>query len=167
MKTDCLVRASTDADVPAITDIYRSNVLQGTGTFEIEPPDEAEIARRRNEVVKKGLPWLVAEVDGRVVGYAYAAPYRAREAYRFTLEDSIYIDPRLFGRGIGRTLLEVLISDCQHGGYRQMIAVIGDSQNLGSIRVHAACGFEHVGTMKTVGLKFERWLDVVIMQRTL
>lgn len=167
MTTDFLVRASTDADVPAITAIYRSHVSQGTGSFEIEPPDEAEIAQRRAEIVQRGLPWLVADIEGRVVGYAYAGLYRAREAYRYTLEDSVYIHPDLMGRGIGRALLEALIEACRAGGFRQLIAVIGDSENEGSIRVHAACGFEHVGVLKSVGLKFDRWIDVVIMQRSL
>jgi phosphinothricin acetyltransferase len=167
MTTDFLVRASTDADIPAITAIYRSHVLHGTGSFEVEPPHEAELARRRADVVQRGLPWLVADIEGRVVGYAYAGLYRAREAYRFTLEDSVYIHPDQMGRGIGRALLEALIETCKAGGFRELIAVIGDSGNEGSIRVHAACGFKHVGVMKNVGLKFDRWLDVVIMQRSL
>lgn len=162
-----VVRASTDADIPAITAIYRSHVLHGTGSFEIEPPDEEEIGRRRAKIVRSGLPWLVADIEGRVVGYAYAGLYHAREAYRFTLEDSVYIHPDLMGRGIGRALLEALIERCKAGGFRQLIAVIGDSANEGSIRVHAACGFEHTGTLKSVGLKFDRWIDVVIMQRSL
>ena len=159
-----IVRASTDADVPAIAAIYRHHVLEGTATFEIEPPDEVEVARRRQDLVQRGFPWLVAEVDGAVVGYAYAGPFRAREAYRFTLEDSIYLDPKSMRKGIGKALLRELIAGCRAGGFRQIIAVIGDSANQGSIRVHEACGFQHTGVMKNVGLKFNRWLDVVIMQ---
>jgi len=144
--------------------IYGHHVLKGTGTFEVVPPENAEIARRWRDLVQSGMPWLVAVTENRVVGYAYAGLYRAREAYRFTVEDSVYVDPGFQGQGIGKALLEALITTCRSAGYRQMIAVIGDSQNEGSIRVHQACGFEHVGMMKDVGLKFERWLDVVIMQ---
>jgi len=159
-----VIRESTDRDVPAITTIYRHHVLKGTGTFEIEPPDESEIARRRNDLVQRGFPWLVAVVEGIVVGYAYAGPFRAREAYRYTLEDSIYVHPDSMGQGIGGALLKELIDLCRRGGFKQILAIIGDSDNQGSIRVHEACGFQHIGVMKTVGLKFDRWLDVVIMQ---
>jgi L-amino acid N-acyltransferase YncA len=164
MKADVTIRASADADVPAIAAIYKHHALQGTGTFEIEPPDEAEIARRRQDLIDRGFPWLVAEVNGIVVGYAYAAPFRAREAYRFTLEDSIYVHPAWMNQGIGGALLKELIETCRRGGFRQLIALIGDSSNQGSIRVHEMCGFQHTGVMKDVGLKFDRWLDVVIMQ---
>lgn len=158
------IRESSDADVPAIAAIYGHHVLEGTGTFEIELPDEAEIARRRQDLVQRGFPWLVAEVNGAVVGYAYAGPFRAREAYRFTAEDSIYVHPESMGQGVGGTLLRELIEACRRQGYRQIIAVIGDSGNLGSIRVHEACGFQHIGVLRNVGLKHDRWLDAVIMQ---
>ena len=164
MKANVIIRASADTDIPAIAAIYGRHVLEGTGTFEIEIPDEAEIARRRQDIVQRGLPWLVAELGGVVVGYAYAGPFRAREAYRFTVEDSIYVHPESMGQGIGGALLRELIEICRRDGYRQMIAVIGDKGNHGSIRVHEICGFQHTGVMKNVGLKFDRWLDVVIMQ---
>jgi L-amino acid N-acyltransferase YncA len=164
MKMDVTLRASADADVPAIAAIYKHHVLEGTGTFETEPPDEAEISRRRRDLIQRGFPWLVAEVNGTVVGYAYAGLFRAREAYRFTLEDSIYVHPESMNQGIGGTLLRELIEVCRRGGFRQLIALIGDSNNQGSIRVHEICGFQHTGVMKNVGLKFDRWLDVVIMQ---
>jgi L-amino acid N-acyltransferase YncA len=161
------VRPSGASDVPAITEIYGQHVIEGTGSFEIVPPNSQEIAKRRSDVVKRGLPWLVAEVDGAVVGYAYASPFRAREAYRFTLEDSIYVRPESSGQGVGRMLLEKLIDICRDGGYKQMLALIGDSTNIASIRLHERCGFQHMGAMKNVGIKLERWLDVVIMQREL
>ena len=164
MKLDVIIRASNDGDVPAIAAIYGHHVLKGTGSFELDPPEEAEIARRRRDLVQRGFPWLVAELNGSVVGYAYAGPFRAREAYRYTLEDSVYVHPESMGQGIGGALLKELIGLCRKGGFKQILAVIGDSENLGSVRVHEACGFQHVGVMKAVGLKFDRWLDVVIMQ---
>ena len=164
MKSNVTIRASADADVPAITAIYKHHVLKGTATFEIEPPDEIEIARRHQDLIQRGFPWLVAEADGTVVGYAYAGPFRAREAYRFTLEDSIYLHPESMKQGIGGALLRELIAACRRGGFKQILALIGDSSNQGSIRVHETCGFQHTGVMKNVGLKFDRWLDVVIMQ---
>jgi phosphinothricin acetyltransferase len=167
MKLNVILRASADADVPAITAIYKHHVLKGTATFEIDPPDEAEIARRRQDLIQRGFPWLVAEVEGAVVGYAYAGPFRAREAYRFTLEDSIYLHPESMGQGIGGSLLRELITLSRRGGFKQIMALIGDSGNQGSIRVHEICGFQHTGVMKNVGLKFGRWLDVVIMQLVL
>ena len=163
-----LLRPSTPADLPAITEIYAEAVLNGTGTFELAPPpDQAEMARRRDEVLSKGLPWLVAEVDGRVLGYAYANHFRPRRAYRFCVEDSIYLHPEARGRGLGRLLLAELLARCEAAGARQMLAVIGDAQNAGSIAVHAALGFEHTGVLKASGWKFDRWLDVVLMQRAL
>ncbi len=163
-----LLRPSTAADLPAITEIYAEAVLNGTGTFELAPPpDEAEMARRRDDVLSKGLPWLVAEVDGRVLGYAYANHFRPRRAYRFCVEDSIYLHPDARGRGLGRLLLAELLARCEAAGARQMLAVIGDAQNAGSIGVHAALGFEHTGVLKASGWKFDRWLDVVLMQRAL
>lgn len=162
-----LIRPSEGADLPAITSIYADNVLHGTGTFELEAPDQAEMARRRDDVRGKGLPWLVAEAEGRVLGYAYANHFRPRRAYRFCLEDSIYLHRDARGQGVGRILLTELLTRCEALGARQMLAVIGDSANAGSIGVHAALGFEHTGVLKSAGWKFGRWLDVVLMQRAL
>lgn len=161
------IRPSTADDLPAITAIYAWNVAHGTGTFELDAPDAAETARRRDDVLAKGLPWLVAEMGGRVVGYAYANHFRPRPAYRFCVEDSIYLDPSAQGLGIGRLLLAELMARCQVAGARQMLAVIGDSANAGSIGVHRALGFTPVGLLRDSGWKFERWLDVVLMQREL
>jgi L-amino acid N-acyltransferase YncA len=165
--TALLIRPSTADDLPAITTIYGHAVTHGTGTFELEPPDAAEMARRRDDLLAKGLPWLVAERNGRVLGYAYANHFRPRRAYRFCLEDSIYLDPQARGEGVGRLLLVELMAQCEARGARQMLAVIGDSDNLGSVGVHRACGFEHCGVFKAAGWKFGRWLDVVLMQRAL
>ncbi len=162
-----LIRPSTPADLPAITAIYAEAVLNGTGTFELEPPDAAEMARRRDDVLAKGLPWLVAEDAGQVLGYAYANHFRPRQAYRFCLEDSIYLHPDARGRGVGKLLLTELVGRCEALGARQMLAVIGDAANAGSIGVHAALGFSHTGVLKAAGWKFGRWLDVVLMQRAL
>jgi len=162
-----LIRPSELRDVPAIAAIYGWNVQHGTGTFELEAPDEAETARRRDDVLAKGLPWLVAERDGRVVGYAYANHFRPRRAYRFCLEDSIYFAPEAQGQGLARPLLAELIAQCEARGARQMLAVIGDSANQGSIGLHRALGFKPVGLLAASGWKFERWLDVVVMQREL
>lgn len=162
-----LIRPSTDADVPAMTAIYAQAVLTGRASFEIEAPDATEIARRRADVLARGLPWLTAEADGRLLGYAYASPFRPRLAYRYTLEDSIYVHEAARGRGIGRLLLAELMARCEAWGARQMIAAIGDSNNRASIAVHAAAGFAHVGTYRNVGRKFDEWLDVVLMQRSL
>ncbi|MDB5998684.1 MAG: putative N-acetyltransferase [Rhizobacter sp.] len=162
-----LIRPSRSADLPVVTAIYAWNVKNGTGTFEIDPPDEAEMTRRWADVTGKGLPWLVAEVNGKVLGYAYANHFRPRPAYRFCLEDSIYLDPQAQGQGLGRLLLAELLSRCEAQGARQMMAVIGDSANEGSLGVHRALGFEPVGVMKSAGRKFERWVDVVLMQRVL
>jgi phosphinothricin acetyltransferase len=162
-----LIRPSTPADLPAITAVYGWNVLNGTGTFELDPPDEAEMARRRDDVLSKGLPWLVAERGGTVLGYAYANHFRPRKAYRFCLEDSIYLAADAKGQGLGRLLLTELMARCEALGARQMLAVIGDSANLGSIGVHRTLGFEHVGVMKAAGWKFDQWRDVVVMQKAL
>ncbi|MBV8380275.1 MAG: N-acetyltransferase [Paucibacter sp.] len=162
-----LLRPAQDADLPAIQAIYAHAVLHGTGTFETEVPEVPEMARRRAEVLSRGLPWLVAERDGVVLGYAYANYFRPRMAYRFCLEDSIYLAPEAQGQGIGRLLLAELIARCEALGARQMLAVIGDAANAGSIGVHKALGFEHTGVLKSSGWKFDRWLDVVLMQRTL
>jgi len=162
-----LIRPSTPADLAAITAIYGEAVLHGTGTFELEAPDQPEMARRRDDVLSKGLPWLVAERAGQVLGYAYANHFRPRKAYRFCLEDSIYLHPDARGQGVGRVLLAELMGRCEAAGARQMLAVIGDAANAGSIGVHAALGFEHTGVLKASGWKFGRWLDVVLMQRSL
>ena len=162
-----LLRPSTPADLPAITAIYAWNVAHGTGTFELEVPDQTEMTRRRDDVLSKDLPWLVAERDGQVLGYAYANHFRPRRAYRFCLEDSIYLADVAKGQGLGKLLLAELLARCEAAGARQMLAVIGDSANAGSIGVHRALGFEHVGVMAAAGWKFERWLDVVIMQKSL
>ena len=140
-----VVRPSSDADIPAIAEIYDHHVRHGIASFETDPPNAGEMARRRSEVLQRGLPWLVAEIKGRVLGYAYAAQYRSRTAYRFTLEDSIYVHPMHVGKGIGKLLLPALIARCEEVGARQMIAVIGDTENPASIKLHARFGFRHVG----------------------
>jgi L-amino acid N-acyltransferase YncA len=164
MTTNISVRPATVADIAAITAIYRPAVLHGTATFEIEPPDEAEMLRRYEAITGSGYPYFVAEVDGRVLGYAYVNAYRIRPAYRFTVEDSIYIDPEAQGKGIGRVLLNSLIEASTAKRYRLMVAVIGDSKTYGSIAVHRNAGFTFCGTIHSVGYKFGRWLDSVIMQ---
>jgi phosphinothricin acetyltransferase len=160
-------RAATLADIPAITAVYAEQVLYGTATFELAPPDEAEMARRMDALLAAGYPYVVAERDGKVLGYAYAGEYRSRPAYRHTVEDSIYLATDARGQGAGGLLLRVLIEQSTALGFRQMIAVIGDSQNMASVRVHRAAGFAEVGVLKSAGHKFGRWLDVVLMQRTL
>jgi len=162
-----IVRASTDADIPAIAALYARHVLHGTASFEEVPPDEAEIARRRADILGRGLPYLAAECEGRLVGYAYAGLYRTRSAYRFTLENSVYVADGMGRRGIGRALMDPLIEMCEAAGYRRMIAAIGDSANHGSIGLHKACGFRPVGILPAVGFKFGRWLDGVLMERPL
>lgn len=158
------IRTSAPEDIPGIQAIYAWHVLNGLATFEEVPPDVVEMARRRDDVMGRGLPYLVAEAGGRLLGFAYAAPFRPRSAYRFTVEDSIYLDPESTGRGIGGLLLARLIADCTAGGARQMLAVIGDSANAASIGVHARAGFRHVGIFRAVGFKFGRWVDTVQMQ---
>ena len=184
-----VVREACDDDIAALTALYARHVLHGLATFEIEPPDEAEMRRRLHELTGQGFPWLVAEAprsaataagqtafagtsaaandSPTVLGYAYAGPYRARIAWRHTVEDSIYLHPDAMGRGIGRLLLSRLIEASAARGYRQMVAVIGDSANSASIAVHAACGFEQVGVLRDVGVKLGRWVDSVLMQRAL
>jgi len=162
-----LVRDARDADMAQVQAIYAHHVLHGTASFEEEPPPLAEMLRRRGEVLAKGLPYLVAEADGRVAGYSYATPYRARSAYRFSIENSVYVDHTRHRSGIGRALLTELIARCERGDWRQMIAVIGDSAQAASIGLHVALGFRHVGTLQSVGFKFGRWLDTVLMQRAL
>ncbi|HSY55976.1 MAG TPA: GNAT family N-acetyltransferase [Bradyrhizobium sp.] len=161
------IRPAVVADLAAITEIYEHAVRFGTATFELDPPDLAEMTRRFHALMDGGFPYFVAVLDGRVVGYAYAAPYRLRPAYRFTVEDSVYLHPAIHRRGIGRQLLQRLIGECEARGFRQIIAVIGDSANAGSVGVHAKCGFQMIGTHPNVGLKFGRWLDIVIMQLAL
>jgi phosphinothricin acetyltransferase len=162
-----IIRDSLDADLPAITAIYDHAVRTGTASFEYDPPDMAEMARRRADVLSKGFPYLVAEQDGVVVGYSYANTYRPRRAYRFSAEDSIYIAPDRQGTGIGRRLLPALLDRCESLDLRLIVAVIGDTAMLPSIRLHASCGFTHAGTLPGVGWKLDRWLDSVLMVRTL
>ena len=161
------IRIAAEADLAVVAAIYQHAVLYGTATFELVPPDLAEMTRRFRALIDGGFPYLVAALDGAVVGYAYAGAYRPRPAYRFTVENSIYLDPAIHRRGIGMKLMRRLIEDCESRGYRQMIAVIGDSANAGSIGLHAACGFQMIGTHPNVGLKFGRWLDTVMMQLSL
>lgn len=159
-----LVRDSTAADLPAIHAIYAHHVRHGLASFELEAPDYDEMARRREALTALGLPHIVAESDGDVAGFAYAGPYRPRPAYRYTLEDSVYVAPYATRRGIGRALLEALIERCTALGYRQLVAVIGDSANTPSIALHEAMGFRRAGLLHGVGYKFERWVDIVILQ---
>jgi len=161
------IRAATAADISAITRIYAHAVRHGTASFELEPPDEAEMTRRQRALLEGGYPYLVAEADGAVMGYAYAGPYRTRPAYRYTVENSIYIAPEAQRRGIGRILLDRLIAESEARGYRLMIAIIGDSAQAPSIELHRAAGFKMVGAFEAVGYKFDRWLDSVLMQRPL
>jgi phosphinothricin acetyltransferase len=165
--SDIAIRAALPADIAAITRIYAHAVRFGTASFEIEPPDEAEMARRLRALLDGGFPYLVAEDAASVIGYAYAGPYRTRPAYRFSVENSIYVAPDAHGRGIGRALLDRLIIEAQARGFRQMIAVIGDSDQAPSIALHRAAGFRLVGTIAAVGFKHGRWLDSVLMQREL
>ncbi|GAC1334337.1 MAG: GNAT family N-acetyltransferase [Beijerinckiaceae bacterium] len=162
-----MVRPSREDDIPAIARIYAHHVLHGLASFEEVPPDETELAARRGRVLARGLPHLAAEREGDVVGYSYAAPYHTRSGYRFTLEDSVYVDPEHLGQGIGRALLSRLVARCEQGPWRQMIAVIGDSANRGSIALHESQGFRLIGTACAVGFKFGRWVDSVLMQREL
>src|SRR3984957_11721063 len=161
------IRPTTAADLPAITSIYEQAVLYGTATFELTPPDLTEMTRRFDTLMEGGFPYFTAALDGRVVGYAYAGAYRPRPAYRFTVENSVYLEPAIHRRGIGLQLLQRLITESEARGYRQMVAVIGDSANAGSIGVHTRCGFRMIGTHPNVGFKFNRWLDTVMMQLAL
>jgi L-amino acid N-acyltransferase YncA len=162
--TEASLRTATAADVAAITAVYRPAVLHGTASFELEPPDEAEMLRRFEAIAAGDYPYFVAELDGRVVGYAYANAYRTRPAYRFTVEDSIYLAPEAQGKGIGKVLLNALIDTSTAKGYRLMVAVIGDSRQFASIALHRSAGFTFCGTIHAVGYKFGRWLDSVIME---
>ncbi len=161
------IRPATEADLPFVTEIYDHAVRYGTATFELISPDLAEMTRRFRVLIDGGYPYFVASLDGRVIGYAYAGAYRPRPAYRFTVENSVYLQPAIHRRGIGLQLLQRLIEECETRGYRQMIAVIGDSANSGSIGVHTRTGFQMIGTHPDVGFKFGRWLDTVMMQRAL
>lgn len=165
--TRVIVRDTADADLPAIEAIYAHEVLHGLATFEEVPPTIDELRRRRAEIVELGLPYLSAELDGQVVGYGYAAPFRPRIAYRYTIEDSVYVAEGMQGSGIGQALLSALIERCETGPWRQMIAVIGDRDNAGSIALHRKLGFRHVGSLNATGFKFGRWVDTVLMQRAL
>jgi len=162
-----LIRDAADHDIAEVYAIYRHHVLTGSGSFEEIPPAAEEMARRRAAVQAQNLPYLVAELEGRVAGFAYVMPFRPRAAYRYTVENSIYVAPDASRAGVGAALLDRLIEICAKAGYRQMIAVIGDSGNIGSIRLHARAGFSHTGVLKSVGFKFGRWVDVVLMQRSL
>ena len=161
------IRPSRPEDLAAITAIYGHAVRTGTGSFEIEPPDQAEMARRRDDVLAKGLPYLVAETQAGVLGYACATPFRPRPAYRFSVENSVYVHADARGQGLGSLLLAELIACCTDWGARQMLAVIGDSANAGSVALHRRAGFQPAGQFQNVGRKFDRWLDVVLMQRAL
>jgi phosphinothricin acetyltransferase len=165
--SDLEIRPAAAADLPFITEIYEHAVRYGTATFELIPPDLAEMTRRFGVLMDGGFPYFVAALEGRVIGYAYAGPYRPRPAYRFTVENSVYLQPAIHRRGIGLQLLQRLIAESEARGYRQMIAVIGDSANAGSISVHTKTGFKMIGTHPNVGFKFGRWLDTVMMQRAL
>lgn len=162
-----LIRPSTDEDIAAITAIYRHHVLTGTGTFEIEPPSESDMAARRADVLSKGLPYLVLELDQQVVGFAYCNWFRPRAAFRFSAEDSIYMSADIHRKGLGRALLSELCARAERAGIRKMIAVIGDSANAGSIGVHRSIGFTHTGVVTACGWKFDRWLDMVFMEKVL
>jgi L-amino acid N-acyltransferase YncA len=164
--TGCTIRAATTDDASAIAAIFGHFVLTSTAAFELDPPDAVEIRRRMEAIRDLGHPYLVAELDNQLVGYAYANQFRPRPAYRFTVEDSVYVDPAYLGRGIGRQLLKTLIEASSKAGASQMIAAIG-GENPASIALHAAHGFEHVGVLRAVGFKFEQWLNVTLMQRSL
>lgn len=162
-----IVRRAINADAAAVQAIYAHHVLNGTGTFEEVPPTLSEMQARMAAVQRRGLPYLVAELDGEIAGFAYAGPFRLRAAYRYTAEDSIYIHPGHQGRGVGKQLLEAVVAACETLGLHQLLAVIGDSANAGSVGVHRSCGFEMIGTTPGLGFKFGRWLDVVWMQKAL
>jgi L-amino acid N-acyltransferase YncA len=162
-----ILREARPDDAPGVARIYAHHVLHGFGTFEETPPSVEEMGRRLADVRTRGLPWLVAEEGGALLGYAYVSPFRLRSAYRFTVEDSVYVAADSQGRGVGRALLAELIARCEALGVRQMLAVIGDSANTPSIALHRAAGFEMSGTARAVGYKAGRWLDIVSMQRAL
>lgn len=161
------IRPAKTSDIPAITRIYAHAVEHGTASFELEPPTEAEMTKRMQALLDGKFPYFVAEIDGKIAGYAYASLYRTRPAYRFTVEDSVYVAPDMHRRGVGKVLLVKLIEACTAMGFRQMIAVIGDSDQAASIGVHKACGFEPAGNLKNIGWKFGKWLDTPLMQLAL
>jgi L-amino acid N-acyltransferase YncA len=161
------IRPSVDSDLPAITRIYAHHVLHGTGTFETTPPGEADMTTRRADVLSKGLPWLVLEEGDQILGFAYGNWFKPRPAYRFSCEDSIYLAPEAAGQGLGRVLLTELLAQLERAGVRKVMAVIGDSANLGSIGVHRTLGFTPAGVVHACGWKFERWLDIVLMEKSL
>lgn len=162
-----LVREVLEPDITAIQEIYAHHVMNGLASFEEIPPNRSELAARRAAILNEGLPYLVAELDGQVIGYSYASRYRPRSAYRYTLENSVYVAPGFAGRGIGKALLSALLAHCEAGPWRQMLAIIGDSDNSGSIGLHRSLGFHLIGTLQAVGFKHGRWLDTVLMQREL
>jgi phosphinothricin acetyltransferase len=162
-----IIRPSLLEDIPSITAIYAHHVLTGTGTFETDPPSENDMTQRRADVLAKGLPYLVVADDDKILGFAYCNWFKPRPAYRYSAEDSIYLAPEAHGKGLGRALLAELMAQAENCGVRKLIAVIGDSANAGSIGVHQSAGFEHVGLLKSCGWKFDRWLDVVLMDKTL
>lgn len=162
-----MTRPATLHDAAEIQAIYAHHVRDGFGSFEETPPTVEEMRERMRAVFERGLPWLVEEQGGRIVGFAYAGPFRARSAYRFTVEDSVYVDKDWTGRGVGKALLIDLVAACEERGLRRIVAVIGDSQNDGSVALHAACGFEQTGTLPGMGWKKGRWLDLVFMHRPL
>jgi phosphinothricin acetyltransferase len=166
-RMNMIIRDSTDSDTAGISAIYQHAVRTGTASFELDPPSLAEMAQRREAIVSKGFPYLIAEIDGKVAGYAYASIYRARPGYRFTVENSVYVDPARQGLGIGKNLLTELVARCEADGYRLIVAVIGDTDNKASIGMHLACGFTHAGLLPGVGWKLGRWLDSVLMVRAL
>lgn len=166
-KAEPLVRDATEVDLSAIQRIYAHHVLHGTASFEEQPPDVEEMRRRFRAARERGLPWFVAEVEGVVRGYAYAAPYHQRPAYRHTVENSVYVDGGALRQGLGAALLDKLVDSCAQSGLRQMVAVIGDSANAASVKLHERAGFRLAGVLQSVGFKHGRWLDCVIMQRTL
>lgn len=162
-----ILRPSSEQDLAAITAIYGHHVLHGTGTFETTAPTEAEMSARRADVLAKGLPYLVAEQQGRVLGFAYCQWFKPRPAYRYSAEDSIYLHPEAAGKGVGKALLAALLHQAEAAGVRKLIAVIGDSANTGSIGVHRTLGFEQVGVIRSCGWKFGRWLDIVLMDKAI
>jgi L-amino acid N-acyltransferase YncA len=162
-----MIRAAAETDSAALAEIYGDAVLHGFGTFEEDPPSAADMDGRRRAVQDRGLPYLVAEIDGRVLGFAYAGPFRPRAAYRYTLEDSVYVSPDAKGQGVGRAVLSAVIEACEALGIRQLMAVIGDTGNAGSVGLHKALGFEQTGVGRSVGFKHGRWVDIVHMQKAL
>jgi L-amino acid N-acyltransferase YncA len=162
-----IIRPALPGDIGAITRIYAEAVLNGTASFEIEPPHEAEMLRRQSALLNNGYPYFTAEIESVVAGYAYAGPYRTRPAYKWSVEDSVYVAPDMHRKGIGALLLRALVAASAQRGYRQMIAVIGDSAQIGSIALHERAGFRHIGALRSVGFKHGKWLDTVLMQRAL